>query len=478
MNIPDTRFWAGTEDSFNAYLLALKTASALDIKAYMGDEEDDDEEAPRLLTKQGNVAIVDIRGPLVPSAPWYARYVGITGYDEIRQALVAAANDPEVGAILLDVNSGGGAVAGVTDVADLVSTIDAKVKPVHTYSESIIASAAIWVGAQARSMQIGKVAEAGSIGVLTVLKSMARYYKEMGIDAEVLRSGEFKALGHPLDPINDKAKAEIMGQLMQMDAMFVDYMAEARGMTAEMATEKFGKGRVFVGQSAVDTGLVDAVTTFDAVVSAIQGAIDSEKQRSQYGANSLKGPVVKTALTDQHVAALAEGMPLPAGAAATTEAPDAPAAPAAVVPEATPPAAPATAAAPEAAPAPAASNTDVVAFLQGQLSTAQAQVVDLTVKLRDAEASASTTAGVMASLRSIVATSVDRLQIALGQTPGAAASMDDSALLATHATLRTEFEKKFKAGGVAAVAPAGSSEDRVDAEDPVRQRRLKATKPA
>lgn len=465
MNIPDTRFWAGTEDSFNAYLLALKTASGLDIKAYMDDdEEDDDDEAPRLLTKQGNVAIIDIRGPLVPSAPWYARYVGITGYDEIRQALVAAANDPEVGAILLDVNSGGGAVAGVTDVADLVSTIDAKVKPVHTYSESIIASAAIWVGAQARSVQIGKVAEAGSIGVLTVLKSMARYYKEMGIDAEVLRSGEFKALGHPLDPINDKAKAEIMGQLMQMDAMFVDYMAEARGMTAEMATEKFGKGRVFVGQSAVDTGLVDAVTTFDAVVSSIQGAIDSEKQRSQYGANSLKGPVVKTALTDQHVAALAEGAPLPAGAAATTETVEPPAAPAA--------------AAPEAAPAPAAPNADVVAFLQGQLSTAQAQVVDLTVKLRDAEASASATAGVMASLRSIVATSVDRLQVALGQTPGASASLDDSALLAMHATLRGEFEKKFKADGVAAVAPAGSSEDRVDSEDPVRKRRLNATKPA
>lgn len=478
MNIPDTRFWAGTEDSFNAYLLALKTASGLDIKAYMDDdEEDDDEEAPRLLTKQGNVAIIDIRGPLVPSAPWYARYVGITGYDEIRQALVAAANDPEVGAILLDVNSGGGAVAGVTDVADLVSTIDAKVKPVHTYSESIIASAAIWVGAQARSVQIGKVAEAGSIGVLTVLKSMARYYKEMGIDAEVLRSGEFKALGHPLDPINDKAKAEIMGQLMQMDAMFVDYMAEARGVTAEMATEKFGKGRVFVGQSAVDTGLVDAVTTFDAVVSAIQGAIDSEKQRSQYGANSLKGPVVKTALTDQHVAALAEGMPLPAGAAASTETPDAPAAPAAEVPEATPPAAPA-AAAPEAAPAPAAPSADVVTFLQGQLSSAQAQVVDLTVKLRDAEASASTAAGVMASLRSIVAASVDRLQVALGQTPGAAASLDDSTLLAMHATLRGEFEKKFKAGGVAAVAPAGSSESRAGAEDPVRRRRMNATKPA
>lgn len=474
MEIPDIRFWAGTEESFNSYLVALKTASGLDIKAYMDDDEED-EEAPRLLTKQGNVGVVSIRGPLVPSAPWYARYTGITGYDEIRSALIAAANDPDIGAVLLDINSGGGAVAGVTDVADLVGMIDAKVKPVHTYSDGMIASAALWVGASARDLQIGKVTEAGSIGVLTVLKSMSRYYKEMGIDAEVLRSAEFKAMGHPLDPITDKAKAEIMDQLMQMDAMFNEHMADARGTTVELATEKFGKGRVFIGQRAVEVGLADAVSTFDAVISSLQGAIDSQKQRSQYGANSLKGPVVKTALTEQHVAALAEGMPLPVGAAATTETPEVPAAPAAVAPEATPPAAPA-ATAPEAAPA--ASSADVVTFLQGQLATAQAQNLELNVQVRALTAAAETSAGVMASMRSLVVASVDRLQVAMGQSAGASAGLDDASLLAMHASLRSSFETKFKAGGVAAVSSSGSSESREVVTDSVRARRMNATKPA
>ena len=474
MEIPDIRFWAGTEESFNSYLVALKTASGLDIKAYMDDDEED-EEAPRLLTKQGNVGVVSIRGPLVPSAPWYARYTGITGYDEIRSALIAAANDPDIGAVLLDINSGGGAVAGVTDVADLVGMIDAKVKPVHTYSDGMIASAALWVGASARDLQIGKVTEAGSIGVLTVLKSMSRYYKEMGIDAEVLRSAEFKAMGHPLDPITDKAKAEIMDQLMQMDAMFNEHMADARGTTVELATEKFGKGRVFIGQRAVEVGLADAVSTFDAVISSLQGAIDSQKQRSQYGANSLKGPVVKTALTEQHVAALAEGMPLPVGAAATTETPEVPAAPAAVVPEATPPAAPA-ATAPEAAPA--APSADVVAFLQGQLATAQAQNLELNVQVRALAAAAEASAGVMASMRSLVVASVDRLQVAMGQSAGASAGLDDASLLAMHASLRSSFETKFKAGGVAAVSSSGSSESREVVTDSVRARRMNATKPA
>lgn len=477
MEIPDIRFWAGTEESFNSYLVALKTASGLDIKAYMDDDEED-EAAPRLLTKQGNVGVVSIRGPLVPSAPWYARYTGITGYDEIRSALIAAANDPDIGAVLLDINSGGGAVAGVTDVADLVGMIDAKVKPVHTYSDGMIASAALWVGASARDLQIGKVTEAGSIGVLTVLKSMSRYYKEMGIDAEVLRSAEFKAMGHPLDPITDKAKAEIMDQLMQMDAMFNEHMADARGTTVELATEKFGKGRVFIGQRAVEVGLADAVSTFDAVISSLQGAIDSQKQRSQYGANSLKGPVVKTALTEQHVAALAEGAGLDAGAALPSGAPEAGGNPApASAPEATP--APAASAEQTPAPAaPAASSADVVAFLQGQLATAQAQNLELNVQVRALSAAAEASAGVMASMRSLVVASVDRLQVAMGQSAGASAGLDDASLLAMHASLRSSFETKFKAGGVAAVSSSGSSESREVVTDSVRARRMNATKPA
>lgn len=470
MDIPDIRFWAGTEESFNSYLVGLKAVATLDVQAYYDSQAAKDEPAPsRLLTVQGDVGVINITGSLVPGAPWYAQYTGMTGYGEIRQALVEAANNPDIGGILLDVNSGGGAVAGVTDVADLIKMIDTQVKPVSTFSDGMIASAALWVGASARSLQIGKVAEAGSIGVLTVLKSMQEYYKQMGISAEVLRSAEFKALGHPLDPITDKARAEIMSQLMHMDGMFNDHMAEARGMTAEMAREKFGKGRVFIGQQAVDTGLVDAVSTFDAVISSIQGAIDSQKQRSQYGANFSKGPAVKTALTTQQLAAIAEGAPVGAQADLTTvtepkadvtKPDDAPAAPAAdTEPKAD-----------EAKP------NELVAYLQSQLSAAQAQTVTLGAQVLDLTKSAEKTSQTLATMRSIVEASVDRLNVALNLPTGGASAMDDNNLLSAHAALRDRFEKSFKAGGVAAVS-ADTSAEKVDAEvDSLRMRRIKANR--
>lgn len=476
MLIPDIRFWAGTEESFNSYLAGLKAAATLDVQAYYNDQTDQGEPEPaRLLSVQGDVGVISITGSLVPGAPWYAKYTGMTGYGEIRQALVEAANNSEIGGILLDVNSGGGAVAGVTDVADLIKMVDTQIKPVSTFSDGLIASAALWVGASARSLQIGKVAEAGSIGVLTVLKSMQEYYKQMGISAEVLRSAEFKALGHPLDPITDKARAEIMAQLMHMDTMFNAHMAEARGVTEEMAREKFGKGRVFIGQQAVDTGLVDAVSTFDGVISAIQGAIDSQKQRSQYGANfsNSKGPAVKTALTTQQLAAIAEGAPAGEqalqGPAATTAPTTVPATePAAAAPE---PAA--------AAPEPKADEgkpTELVAFLQSQLSTAQAQTVNLGAQVLSLTKSAEEASQTMATMRSIVEASVERLNVALNLPTGSASAMDNNNLLAAHAALRGQFEMKFKAGGVAAVS-AGAPAEKVDAEvDTLRMRRIKANR--
>lgn len=480
----DMKFWAGTEEAFAGYLLAMQRVAQMDAAAY-GASSSEDEEPSRLLSKQGDVGVISISGALVPGAPWYAKYANVTGYGEIRQALVEAATDPEIGAILLDINSGGGAVNGVTDTADLIRNIDTNVKPVHTYSDGMMASAAYWTGSSARRMDIGKVAEAGSIGVITVHQEMTKMMERIGITPTVMRAGEFKALGHPMEALTDKAKATIQGQLDQMYRMFVGHVADRRGMSYEATDAQMAQGRVFIGDRAVAAGLVDGVSNFDAVITRIQGEIDSRKSASQYGANFGKGPMVKTALTAQQIAAMAEGAPAAQAQAAAAPAQEGAgvAAPAA---DAIPDNAPAAAGAPEATPAdpaakPAAEDkpNELVAFLQGQLSAAQAQVLDLSIQLRDVKASKESMDGSHAAMRAIAVASVDRLKIALGSAAGGAEALSDEALLAEHASLRAQFESKFKAGGVAAVSSSGSAEKGAEAAaDPLRLARMKATRPA
>jgi len=457
--MPNGTFWAGTEQALEKLLASEK----LDVSAMRPQEQADG--VPRLFAQSGNVGVITIAGSLVNSDSWMNAFMGRTSYGEIRDALVHAASDPNVGAILLDINSGGGAVSGVSDTADLIKKIDKEIKPVHTFSDSQMASAAYWLGSSARSVDVGKVAEAGSIGIITVHREMSKAMEMDGIKATVIKAGEHKGNGNPYTPLTEAAREEIQGQLDHLYGIFMGSVAENRGLSYPVADSKMGQGRVFIGTQAVDAGLADSVTTFDAVLSRVTGEIDARKKVPQYGANISKEYSMRATLTPQTIAAMAEsGTPIPVDAAvlptveASTE----------TLPE------PVVAA---AEPAPVkAESPELVAFLKTSLAEAQATNLDLTVQLRDAKAQAEAMTATHAAMRSIAAASVDRLKVSLGGTPGGADALSDTALLAEHATLRAQFESKFKAGGVAAVSSTAQPDVKSEVVDPVRQARLASTR--
>lgn len=472
----ESKFWAGTEETLAAYVMALKRMDAADpIKgADMGSA--DDPTVPRLFTQSGNVGVITISGALVNTDSWMNQYFGLTGYPEIRAALIHAATQEGIGAIVLDINSGGGSVSGVSDTAELIAKIDKSMMPVHTFSDGMIASAAYWLGSSARTLSIGKVTEAGSIGVLTVHKEISKMLKDAGINATVLRAGEFKALGNQYEALSDAAKAEIQAQLDQMYTMFASHVAQARGVSYDVADQKMGQGRVFIGSKAVDAGLADKVSSFDAVVAKAQGAIDSRQKSPQYGANLTKGPAMKVALTDQQIAAAAELGAI--GAVAKTDAEVAAEKAVADAALATAAQAKIDAAQILADASKPDASADLVDFLKTSLAEAQASVTTLTLEVRDAKAASAAMSVTHAPMRAIVAASVDRLKIALGGTAGATDALADDALLAEHAALRVDFERKFKAGGVAAVSAGAPADKGVEADDSVRQARLASTRPA
>ena len=177
---------------------------------------------------------------------------------------------------------------------------------------------------------------------------------------------------------------------------------------------------------------------------------------------------MKVALTDQQIAALAEGATVQAEATQATQ-PDAPEATTEVAAPA------AEAAAPEAVVPEAQKPDAVVAFLQTQLADAQAKVVDLTVELKAASSANEALKASAAGMRAIAQASVDRMKVAMGVPSGVAAASDD-ALLAEHTTLRGQFEAKFKSGGVAAVSVAAPQEGAGTQPDLARQARIQATR--
>lgn len=462
--------WAGTNHSLDVARDIYSRVMAGTIQAGMLDAEEVPSDKPFNYTLQGNVGVVSITGSLTNKDVWYNRYFGITSYNDIRIALDFAARDAGAKEILLYVDSGGGSVAGVSDTAALIKEIDAKVKPIYTFSDGVMASAAYWLGSSARKVYNSDTALLGSIGVIMTHMEYSQQLKDAGVGVNVLRAGEFKALLNSVEPATKAALEQAGEQLAEAYDIFLTSVATNRGVSKATADAKMGQGREFFGAKAVEAGLSDGVLTLDKMVSKMQQRIDKAATPSSNSNNFQPGMTpMKQALTEQEIAAIAAGAPTAAAsqdagagqAPAGTEAPTEPAAPAA--------------AAPAAVTEPQEKKDDgVLAYVQGQLATVQAEVVDLKVANKALEAQIAAMQGTHSKLLAIAGGSLRNMKIALNAGTPDVSAMTAEAVLAEHEATAKVFHDKFKAGGVASASDKEAGEAAVKV-DPLRMQRIKAT---
>jgi signal peptide peptidase SppA len=208
-------------------------------------------------------AIVDLKGLMVRSAGMFAHFFGITGSDQVRQSIQAADADPDITEIVLRVDSPGGSVSGMAELGDAVKATD---KPIVTQVEGVAASAAFYVAALTDKITVGRTDLVGSIGTRMLLFDFSKAFREAGIEAVVIDSGEFKSTGAPGTEITDRQRADLQ---RIVDFHFDDFVAqvvEGRGMT-EKAVRAIADGRMFTPPEAIANGLIDGVSTFEQVMS-------------------------------------------------------------------------------------------------------------------------------------------------------------------------------------------------------------------
>ena len=440
--------WAGTEVSLFQYLKSEAQLAEASLAGWAGTQSQDaEEDLPHLLDVQDGIGIIKIQGSLTNrESPWN-RFFGITSYGDIRAAVIAAASTPDVKDIVLDVNSGGGAANGVSDLGDLIRMVNDQVKPVTTFSDGAMMSAAYWLGSSAGKVYSTKMSDVGSIGVIATHMEYSQQLKDDGVGVTVMRAGKFKALANSVEPLSEAAKAEVQKGLDGAYQVFLEHVGAMRGHSPAFIDEHMGQGKVFFGDAAFNAGLVDGITTFDALISNLK-AKQAKEAEANNPTHSYTGVNMKKALTDQSIAALAAGgiAPVAAAAAPVVETQTAaPAAPTEPVVEAAVP----TAAAPEAQP-----NAEVLAYVQGQLTTANASLLEAGIKVKTLEAANAELQTSMTALLDIAGKSISNMRVALGGTAVDIKDMTATTVLAEYQRVSTEFQSKFKAGGVAAVDAA------------------------
>jgi signal peptide peptidase SppA len=446
------------------------------LQAASQTADNGEEDQPYMLSVEGNVGIIKISGSLTNRDSPYMRYYGGTAssYADIKRALVAAAQNPDIQGILLDINSGGGAVSGVADTANLIRQIGTQLKPVVAFTDGTMASAAYWLGSAANKVYGSNTSLTGSIGVITTHMEYSKAYKDAGVGVSVMRAGEFKALANGHEPLTQAARDQVQAQLNSAYGVFIGHVAEMRGTTVPHADEKMGQGREFFGADAHAAGLLDGITTFADLLGQFQAKlVDKSNIPSYNSVNTNRASfTMKTTLTAQELAALAAGVTLNAGPDGAAD--DAEKARLAAEAETARLAAEAEAA---RLAADAASKTApevtllqkekaealaLVGALQSQIKEKDVELVQARVDLGLAQARIAPLEAAVKPLAAIVATSISTMKVALGMSAVDLSALAPEALAAEHAATATTFKDKFKAGGVAAV-PAAEKKDETSA---------------
>lgn len=472
MKLHQENVWAGTEASLKAALEAEEGATQrLAAGNYPQEQE---QELPRLLEISDGVAVISIKGSLNNDEGWINEVFGMTGYPEIRDALVTAANDPEVKQILLDIDSGGGAVSGVSDTANLIRMVNDQVKPVSTFSDGTMVSAAYWLGCAAGSVSAGKTAVVGSIGVISTHMERSQALKEAGIGVTVIRAGKFKALANSVEPLSAAGKAQIQQVVDAAYGIFVDHVANMRGQTYDYADQTMAQGQEFVGEAGVKAGLIDSIKNFDQVMGELKTkAIDSSNNfmdnrgkpkvpLTGAGGTTLSGEAdmkIKQALTEANIAALASGAS--ALNAGDVEVPTPEAVAAVLAAKAESDAAEALAATEAAAAAAVATDEAVVEkvdasaatvqLLNSQLVAKDEALLQAGIKISKLEDQIATTSASAEPLREIACKSLNNMRVALNMAAVDMSAMSGVQIVAEHAALSDQFAAQYKVGGIAAV---------------------------
>lgn len=217
----------------------------------------------------GSVAVLPLFGTIFPRANMMTEVSGATSAEQMRTEFRSLLNDPQVSAIVLDVDSPGGAVRGVPELANEIYQARG-VKPVVAVANHYMASAAYWIGSAADELVVTPSGEVGSIGVFAVHQDMSKSLEQDGVKMTVIKRGRYKAEGNPYEPLTEEARESIQSLVDETYEAFVQAVGLHRAADVEIVRNAYGEGRMVSAKRAVSLGMADRVATLDDVIADLQ----------------------------------------------------------------------------------------------------------------------------------------------------------------------------------------------------------------
>lgn len=236
--------------------------------AMLEDLDEDDRDREDDGVGPDGIAVIPVVGALVARGlGGIEALCGLQAYGTVRGKLEAALADPRVRGILLDVDSFGGEVQGLIDLADKIRAAR-DVKPIYAVANENAFSAAYALASAAERLFLPRAAGVGSIGVVAAHRDRSLADRAEGVSYTFVHAGERKVDLSPHAPLGDRARAALQAEVDRLYGLFLESVAADGRMTFEEA--RATQAGTYHGADAVSAGLADELGTYHDALEALR----------------------------------------------------------------------------------------------------------------------------------------------------------------------------------------------------------------
>lgn len=215
----------------------------------------------------GGIAVIDIFGVLAHRGGFDANSAYVLGYDRIAKSLNAAMLDAEVKAVMLQMDSPGGEVSGVFELAQQIREWGS-IKPIKSAISSLSASANYLLASATSEIVITDTGMAGSIGIVMRHADISAMAAMEGIKITHIFAGARKIDGNQFSPLSEDVQKRFQADVDSLYTLFVNAVSQYRKLSADAIRGQ--EAGVFTGQDAIKAGLADRIATPDQLLAEMQ----------------------------------------------------------------------------------------------------------------------------------------------------------------------------------------------------------------
>lgn len=201
-----------------------------------------------LKVKNASIGVVEVEGVIMDSKKTIKK-------------LLKAENDKEIEAIIVRVNSPGGAVGPTQEIYEEIRRID-KIKPIYASFGTVAASGGYYIGAACRKIYSNAGALTGSIGVIMNFMDLSKIYEWAKVRPEVIKAGKYKDIGSSAREMTNEEKGIMNEMILKVHDQFIMDIYKVRADKIKNGLEglrEYAQGQIFSGEGAKERGLVDEI---------------------------------------------------------------------------------------------------------------------------------------------------------------------------------------------------------------------------